>query len=345
LLIRVAQNLSAPFSTLSQKMKVAGSDEKAIVMQSFIRAVELWTPDEAGTSLEFAGGIYNDDLEEFREISELALFAYDIGLPGKAWAAGHPIILTNFADSYFRRADEARLFGLTCAVAIPVFAGTRIKSVVGLLCGSDADESVGAIELWHNNAELSHEMTLVDGYYGAAKDFEFNSRHTTFPRGYGLPGRAWKTHGPVLIKDIGEARQFLRAEDAARSGMNFGLAIPYTNGGHETWVISFLSASSTPIARRCEIWRPGSEHGTLAFQSGYCSSGANLDAIFSGHVIHKGEGSLGQAFASLSPVMGSDVTQEASVAARAAAKAGLRQTIVLPVLSGSELQAVVAWYP
>ena len=59
-------------------------------MRSFIRAVELWTPDEAGTSLEFADGVYNDDLEEFREISELALFAYDEGLPGKAWAAGHP---------------------------------------------------------------------------------------------------------------------------------------------------------------------------------------------------------------------------------------------------------------
>ena len=314
-------------------------------MTSFIRAVELWTPDEAGSCLEYAGGVYNDELEEFREISELALFAYDDGLPGKAWAAGHPIILTNFVDSYFRRADEARLFGLTCAVAIPIFAGPNIKSVVGLLCGDDTDESVGAIELWHNNAELSHEMTLVDGYYGAAKDFELNSRHAKFPRGYGLPGRAWKADAPVLIKDIGEARQFLRAEDAARSGMNLGLAIPYTSGGHETWVISFLSASSTPIARRFEIWVPGVEDGTLAFHSGYCSSGTNLDAIFSGKVIRRGEGSLGQAFASMSPVIGLDVTLETSIAARAAAKAGLRQTVVLPVLNGSRFQAAIAWYP
>ena len=314
-------------------------------MPSFIRAVELWTPDEAGTSLEYAGGVYDDDIEEFREISELALFACDDGLPGKAWAAGHPIILTNFADSYFRRADEARLFGLTCAATIPVFDGANIKSVVGLLCGSDTGEDVGAIELWHNNAELSHEMTLVDGYYGAAKDFEFNSRHTKFLRGYGLPGRAWKANAPVLIKDIGEARQFLRAEDAAKSGLNFGLAIPYTSGKHETWVISFLSASSTPIARRCEIWRPGTDDGTLTFQSGYCSSGADLGAIFSGKTIRKGEGTLGQALASISPVIGPDVTEEASIAARAAARAGLRQTVVLPVLSGSRLQAVIAWYP
>jgi hypothetical protein len=314
-------------------------------MQSFIRAVELWTPDEAGTSLEFAGGVYNDDLDEFRQISELALFAYDEGLPGKAWAAGHPIILTDFADSYFRRADEARLFGLTCAVAIPVFDGERIKSVVGLLCGSDAEEYVGAIELWHNNAEFSHEMALVDGFYGAATNFELGSRHTRFPRGYGLPGRAWKAGAPVLISDIGENRQFLRAEDAARSGMNFGLAIPYFSGGDDTWVISLLSALRTPIARRCEIWRPDAENVALAFQSGYCSSGADLDAIYSGKVIRRGEGALGQAFAANAPVIGAEMTREASVAAEAAVKAGLRQTVVLPVLSNNELRAVVAWYP
>jgi hypothetical protein len=314
-------------------------------MPSFIRAIELWTPDEAGTALEFGGAIYNDDLAEFREISELALFGRDDGLPGKAWAAGHPIILTDFADSYFRRADEARLFGLTCAVAIPVFAGTGIKAVVGLLCGGDTGESIGAVELWHNNAELSHEMTLVDGYYGTAKELEFNSRHTAFLRGYGLPGRAWKQDTPVLIKDIGEARQFLRADAAASLGLNVGLAIPYTNGGNETWVVSFLSARSTPLARRFEIWRPDADDGTLRFDCGYCSSGADLDKFFSGKTIRSGEGALGQAFASASPVIGSELTGEASIAARAAAKAGLRQSVVLPVISGDKVQALIAWYP
>jgi len=314
-------------------------------MPSFIRAIELWTPDEAGTSLEFGGAIYNDDLEEFREISELALFGRDDGLPGKAWAAGHPVILTDFADSYFRRADEARLFGLSCAVAIPVFAGTRIKAVVGFLCGGDTGENVGAVELWHNNAELSHEMSLVDGYYGTAQDFELDSRHTTFLRGYGLPGRAWKADSPVLIKDIGEARQFLRGEAAANSGLNVGLAIPYANGRHETWVVSFLSAPSTPIARRFEIWVPGADGGTLRFDSGYCSSGADLDKIFAGKTVGKGEGALGQALASASPAIGSDLTEETSIAARAAAKAGLRQAVVWPVISGGQLQALIAWYP
>ena len=37
--------------------------------------------------------------------------------------------------------------GLSCAVAIPIFAGDDLKAVVGLFFGRDADDSVGAIEL------------------------------------------------------------------------------------------------------------------------------------------------------------------------------------------------------
>ena len=312
-------------------------------MKSFIRGVELWVPDESRASLEFKDALYADELAEFREISELATFAYDEGLPGKAWAARHPIILTEFADSYFRRADEARLFGLTCGVAIPILAGEDIKAVLGLLCGSDKDASVGAIELWHNDAERSHELTLVDGYYGAAKNFEFNSKHTTIPRGYGLPGRAWKADEPVIIDDLGHSSQFMRAREAAGAGIDVGLAIPCTTSASETWVISFLSASRTPIARRFEIWKAAG--GALCFQSGHCSSGADLAAVFAGKTIAKGEGSLGEAWATGLPMIAPDLASDGCCAARAAVKAGLKQTVVLPVMRGSVFSAAIAWYP
>jgi len=48
----------------------------------------------------------SEEYSEFKAVSENALFAYDEGLPGKAWAAGHPVILTKFANSYFKRTDE-----------------------------------------------------------------------------------------------------------------------------------------------------------------------------------------------------------------------------------------------
>jgi hypothetical protein len=183
-------------------------------MKTFIRVVELWVPDRTGTRLEYGGGLCSDEFSEFREISENTLFAFDEGLPGRAWAAGHPIVLTEFSNSYFKRADEAREVGLTCGVALPVFAGEFLMAVLVLWCGDDA-KHVGAIELWHNDPEVSHEMGLVDGYFGTADMFEFNSRHTKFPRGFGLPGRVWKAGMPLIIKDLHNSKRFLRWEEAS----------------------------------------------------------------------------------------------------------------------------------
>jgi hypothetical protein len=176
-----------------------------------------WCPARRPTRLEFGGCLCSPEFSEFREVSENTLFAYGEGLPGKAWAAGHPIILTKLSDSGFKRADEAKEVGLTCGVALPVFAGEFLMGVLVLFCGGEA-KHVGAIELWHNDPEASHEMGLVDGYYGTADMFEFNSRHTKFPRGFGLPGRVWKAGMPLIIKDVHNSKQFLRWEEATKSG-------------------------------------------------------------------------------------------------------------------------------
>src|SRR6478609_6010796 len=119
-------------------------------MKTFIRVVELWVPDQTRTRLEFGGSLHSGEFTEFNAVSENALFAYDEGLPGKAWASGHPVILTEFANSYFKRTDQALAAGLTCGVAVPVFAGEFLQAVMVLFCGDD-EAHVGAIELWHND--------------------------------------------------------------------------------------------------------------------------------------------------------------------------------------------------
>jgi hypothetical protein len=315
-------------------------------MKSFIRVVELWVPEEARAVLEYGGGLYGEELHEFREISEHGLFAYDEGLPGKAWAAGHPIIMTEFAGttSSFKRADEARLFGLTCGVGIPIFAGPALKAVMILLCGSEAKDYAGAVELWHNAANRSHELALVDGYYGSAGTLEFNSRHTSFPRGYGLPGRAWKAGHPVIVSDLREGGPFLRARDAADVGIECGLAIPFGSGVDETWVVSLLSAQDTPIAHRFEIWKPAASGDVLTFETGHCEGKTDLDALFASRGIRKGEGAIGTAWANGRPAISDDLKNDPCIAALAARESGLMRVIVLPVFRGAKCQAVVAWY-
>jgi hypothetical protein len=115
-----------------------------------------------------------------------------------------------------------------------VFSGEFLMAVVVLLCGDD-DKHVGAIELWHNDADRSHEMALVDGYCGTVDMFEFNSRHMKFPKGFGLSGRAWKVGMPLIIKDFHNSEAFLRWEEATEIGINCGVGIPYRTSPGQAW--------------------------------------------------------------------------------------------------------------
>ena len=84
---------------------------------------------------------------------------------------------------------------------------------------------------------VSHEMGLVDGYYGTADMFEFNSRHTKFPRGFGLPGRTWKAGQPLIIKDLHNSKRFLRWEEASEIGINLRRRHSlYDIATEKTWV-------------------------------------------------------------------------------------------------------------
>jgi hypothetical protein len=313
-------------------------------MKTFIRVVELWVPDRTRTRLEFGGGLYSERLSAFKAASEDLSFGYDEGLPGKAWASGHPVILTEFANSHFRRTEQAAEAGLTCGVAVPVFAGEFLQAVMVLFCGGD-DRHVGAIELWHNDPDVSHDMGLVDGYYGTAEMFEFNSRHTRFPRGFGLPGRTWKAGLPLIIKDLPNARSFLRWEDAAEVGINLGLGVPYRTGNGKTWVLTFLSALATPIARRFEIWVPNETRSALVFRAGDCSAQTDLAALYDSRSVARGEGSIGGAWTTGMPALNDDLAQDSSVAASEARAAGLSRMVALPVIgSAGRLDAVLAWY-
>src|SRR5258708_22823847 len=117
-------------------------------------------------------------------------------------------------------------------------------AVMVLFCGAD-EKHVGAMELWHKDAEVSHEMGLVDGYYGTADMFEFNSRHTRFPRGFGLPGRTWKAGMPLIIKNRHNANGLLRWEGHSEIGLNCRVGIRYAIRAR-TVRIPFLSAQATP---------------------------------------------------------------------------------------------------
>jgi len=314
----------------------------ARMTKTFVRVAEIWVPTKDGTKLQLLDGLYGP-LTEFRAVSEQMRFGFDEGLPGKAWAAGHPIILKRFENSYFKRTEAAKAVGLTCGVAVPVLAGDRLMAVVVLFCGDD-DEHIGAIEVWHNDPATSYEMSLVDGYYGTADMFEFNSRYTKFPRGFGLPGRVWKSGMPMVVKDLYRSKAFLRWQQATEIGINRGLGIPYPHASGQTWVMTLLSARDTPIARRFEIWVPNPEHDALVFTAGDCDQSTQLATDYASVRIAKGEGTIGRIWATGLPAMRDSLAADTSPAGRSAVAAGLEAMVAMPIMNDAGLKAVVAWY-
>jgi hypothetical protein len=314
-------------------------------MNTLIKAAEVWLPTADRSLLEFGGGLFGA-ATGFGASSRAMCFGRGEGLPGRAWFDGRPIVLKHFEGSYFRRADAAREAGFTCAIALPVFLGEVMTAVVVLFCGgTNAQENAhdGAVELWRNNARVTSDMTLVDGYFGgsAADEFESITRDTYLPRGSGLPGMAWQKGAAVLIDDLGQAGKFLRAHSAAEAGINRGLAFPCSTPGNDAYVLALLSTTQTPIARRIECWAPDDSRQGLQRVFGFCETAGPLRASEGGTVL---AGAIGKAFASGVPVINEAASSEPGSVGASAKAAGLQSLIALPVVADGAVSEVVAMY-
>lgn len=301
-------------------------------LKTFIEVAEVWIPE--GDRLVLGAGSYGT-LLDFAEVSDRQSFAKGEGLPGKAWAEERPIVLKGFQDSYFLRAEAAAAAGLTSAVAVPVFAGDVLKAVLVVLCGDDQNR-IGAIEVWSGDDGL---LTLDDGYYGAAKHFEWVSQHTQFPKGQGLPGGVWAAMTPMLIRDLGAGYRFIRAESAGKAGLTTGLGLPVPVPGNKTYILTLLSALGTPIARRFEIWdaraaKVGHAKDAVLID-GICAREGRLWDEENERRVAPWQGQIGRVLGSGLPVLESGAP---------GLSAGYDTMVGLPIYRGTELAHIVAWY-
>lgn len=306
----------------------------AVELKPFIQVAEVWVPKDG--VLELAGGSYGG-LAGFEAASRRIGFPRGEGLPGKAWAEARPVVLKDLTGSYFKRGEAAAEAGLTSAVTLPIFAGAELRAVLVVLCGDD-DTRTGAIEVW---SEADGVLALEDGYYGAAKHFEWVSQHTQFPRGQGLPGGVWAAATPMLFRDLGSGYRFIRAESAGKAGLTTGLGLPVPVPGRESFVLTLLSARGTPIAHRFEIWdaraeRVGAAKGAV-LMDGIC---AREGKLWTGEGeaekrVTAWQGLIGRALGSGVPVVESGapgLTQ------------GYASMVALPIHRDGQVSHIVAWY-
>ncbi|MDQ8023532.1 MAG: GAF domain-containing protein [Moraxellaceae bacterium] len=311
-------------------------------MKTFIQSTEIWTPSRDRSVLEYHDGLYGEH-KTFRLASEKMCFGYDQGLPGKAWAQRRPIVLTDLQQSYFLRRDAAREAGLTCGAAIPVFAGDFLLAVLVFYCGDD-ELRVGAIELWHNDPAQAPDMGLVDGYFGIAESFEWVSHHTRLMKGFGLPGLVWQSGMPEVMADLGHSNRFVRRDDARRVGINKGLGLPSFAIPGQHYVMGFLSALGTPIARRFEVWTPNQAGDALILRDGQCDRNPALREDYRFVALEHGAGLLGRVWDSGLPAVSEHIADEGSPIGESARRSGLDSMVAIPILEAGHCKAVVTMY-
>lgn len=302
-------------------------------MKHFIKATEIWEFNADKTELILTSGIY-ENCKEFEDVSHNFSFKYNEGLPGKAWAQKHPIVLNKLQDSFFKRTEVATAMNLTSAIAMPIFAGECLQSVVVFLCG-DNEEHSGAVELWHANPDRTKEMALVEGYYGTMEDFEWISRNIKIMKSQGLPGTVWKTKMPYIMKNLGESATFMRASKATKAGITTALAIPAWINEEDGYVMTFLSGKNTPIARRFEIWLPVNDK--LVYSDGYSIGDIDLPKVQKEVKYSKNESILGRVWETGHPILSEKSDMEN-------APGEYDAVLVIPILEAGIVKAEIVFY-
>ena len=320
-------------------------------MSTFIKVIEIWTLNTDKQGLGLADTFYSDsdgvenkylEYNEFREVSEQHIFGYDEGLPGKAWAAVSPLIITDLEHSYFQRKGVAAKAGLTVGLAIPIFSGEFLIAVIVFLCG-EGQGLAGAIELWEKLGNKSEQkidaLGLVDGYYGSLRKLESVSRGLQFAKGNGLPGSVWDYHIPMVVANMSESSLFKRASTAAVEGVSTAIGLPLFYYTGKEYVVTFLSARSTPIALQYQVWLPDRDHNYLFLHACECEAENNLVSFDKNKHIKRNDGMIGNVWSTGTPIISNNPAADGLL--QKGSKSDYKTGFVMPLIEEGFLKSVV----
>ncbi|MDP9382779.1 MAG: PAS domain S-box protein, partial [Chloroflexota bacterium] len=119
----------------------------------------LWTVDRREDVLRCAQAWHapSVDCSKFEAISRRVTFAAGVGLPGRVWASGEPLWITDISrDANFARMLVAVSEGLHSAAAFPILLGGRVLGVFEFLSGDARDRDQETLEM----------MALLGGQIG-----------------------------------------------------------------------------------------------------------------------------------------------------------------------------------
>jgi signal transduction histidine kinase len=98
-----------------------------------------------------------------------------------------------------------------------------------------------------------------------ASKFRARTAELRFPRGRGVPGRAWQRDEVVWVADILDESGVVRAEAAAHAGLHGAVAVPLRDADRFVGVLEVLARAVRPMSeqRRRALTRAGTSLGRL----------------------------------------------------------------------------------
>jgi len=190
---------------------------------------------------------------------------------------------------------------------------------------------IRAVEVWVPDA--GH--TLLEwggGLYPDAPRFGAASRTMCFGRAEGLPGQAWDTGRPIVLKRF-EGSYFLRTRAAAAEGLTCGIALPFFHGERLTAVLVIFCGDSASHAGAIELWHAAPiESPDMTLDDGYYGSTAEVfEFVARQTAFRKGFGLPGLAWASGVPVFMPDLGKGTRfIRADSALQVGINRGLAIP---------------
>lgn len=91
----------------------------------------IWLIEEGAQSLRFAGGWHAEKprMQEFQKASGARGFKKGEGLPGEVWQTGKPLVVDEYKNTAYHRAEPGRAAGLHSAIAFPIHEGDKVLGV------------------------------------------------------------------------------------------------------------------------------------------------------------------------------------------------------------------------
>ena len=114
--------------------------------------------------------------------------------------------------------------------------------------------------------------------------------------------------------------------------------------GDATYVLAFLSALGTPIARRFEVWKPDAKREHLHLEDGFCERAVASCRRRATSPSAEGQGTIGQVLVTGVPGLSDAAGAEPNGWGDAAAELGLASLLVMPIVERGRLVAAAAWY-